>query len=167
MRKIAVWIVFFFVLSMSDVASANHMEGHPIGGHGKSLEGAAYMELWSLIRFSKDLKLTDEQLQTLKDKKFELRRQDIQLDSQIALVSLDIKRQLAGDVPNQTQLEALIDNKTELNRTLDKAFAKAIVDAQSLLTPEQRAKFKELVWQGCFGSARPFHRAGKHHHKGK
>ncbi len=166
MKKIAVWIVFFFVLSMSGVASANHMEGRSAGGHGKSLEGAAYMELALLIKYSRALKLTDEQLQTLKDKKYEIRRQDIQLDSQLALVSLDIKKQLASDAPNPTQLEALIDNKTELNKTLDKAFAKTIVDAQSLLTPEQRAKFKELVWQGCFGSC-PFHRAGKHHHKGK
>lgn len=161
MKKIAVLAVFVFILAASGIASAGHGRGHEI-----SLEDSCYKELVLLLMNYKDLGLTDEQVQTLKDKKYEIRRQDIQLDSQLALIALDIKKQLTSDTPNQAQLEVLIDNKVELKRTLNKAFAKAITDARTLLTPEQRAKFKDLLWNQWRGGACPFQSKGHHHPKG-
>lgn len=158
MKKKALLLGLIFMLSMSGMAFANHK-----GDHGFSLEGKCYMKLGFLMRYAKQLKLTDEQLQTIKDKKFEIMRQDIQLDSQIALVALDIQKQLMADVPNQTQIDTLIDSKVELKRTLMKAFAKTIVDVKTLLTPEQRAQFKELMWSECKGGKCSYHK-GKHHH---
>ena len=143
MKKMALFIMFVFLFSAAGIASANHGKGH-----GFSLKDACYMELMSLYKNAKELKLTDEQLKTIKDKKYEIKRQHIQLDAQMELVKLDIKKEFSSDAPNQTQIDALIDNKVELKRTLNKAFAKAIVDARTLLTPEQRTQHKEILWSG-------------------
>ena len=157
MKKQIVALSMVFVFAMSGVALANH------GGHdGFSLKEKCYKKLGLLMQCGKQLKLTDEQMQTLKDKKFEIMRQHIQIESQMALVALDIKKQLMADAPNQTQIDALIDNKVELKRTLLKAFAKTIVDVKTLLTPEQRAQMKELMWSGCKGGKCAYH-SGKHH----
>lgn len=159
MKKQIAAITMILVFAVSGAASANH------GGHdGFSLKEKCYKKLDVLMMCGKQIKLTEEQLQTLKDKKFEIMRQHIQLESQMALVALDIKKQLMADAPNQIQIDALIDNKVELKRTLMKAFAKTIVDVKALLTPEQRAQMKEMMWSGCKGGKCAY---SKKHHQGE
>ena len=122
-------------------------------GHQRlSLEEKYFSTIFFLLQHKEELQLTEEQIQSIKDRKFDLMRQDIQSDAQLALIGLDMKKELHSVSPKLDQLETLVDNKTEVIRTLDKLYVRAIVDTQTLLTPEQRDTAKELFWKEFYGS---------------
>ncbi|MBI4549577.1 MAG: hypothetical protein HY714_01455 [Candidatus Omnitrophica bacterium] len=138
MKKAVLCLVLSFFVCVSSALANHGSEEFP------SLHEKYFMKVHFLLKHEKQLALTEEQVQALTERKFEMKRQLIQAESQKKLFMLDIYKKLHTDAPNVDEINALIDSKTEVKKTLAKSLVQALVDAKSLLTPEQREKAKEL-----------------------
>jgi len=143
--RICFMAVFLLIVMIGLPFSAWAHGGHHEHSWHASLEDKFYGQADFLIREAKNLGLTNEQVQTIKDKRFEIQRQDIQSDAQMAVAMLGIQKQLDSDAPNMDQLNVLIDNKMEVKKTLMKTFAQGGVDIKNILTPEQKTKAREIL----------------------
>lgn len=158
MRSRTVSAILVLILVIPGRVFANHV--HPHEFH--SFEDAYFEKVEFLMRHEKELALTDQQIQTIRDKKFEIKRQMIQSEAQIELAMLDVLKQLHNDVPDMDKIDTLIDNKIEVKRTLAKSLAQALVGMKNILTPEQKAKSKEIFWVELARHAHSHHHERSH-----
>lgn len=154
MKISGICLIFFLSLWPGNLWADGHGHG------GASLEERYFGEVYFILQHKRELGLTDEQIQAIKDRKFDVKRQGIQSEAQMQLIMLDLERELHKEAPAMEPLSALIDDKIEVKRTLSKAYLQAIVDLKLLLTPEQRKQTKEIFWSERFGHAHRPH-AGK------
>lgn len=162
MKKTILCLVLSFFIWAPSVLANHQSEEFP------SLHEKYFFKVHFLLKNEKELALTAEQVQALTERKFDMMRQKIQAESQKKLFMLDIYRKLHSDAPNVDEINALIDSKMEVKKTLTKSFVQAIVDAKALLTPEQRQKAKELFKsykEGCPMKDCPMKKRGGHRGK--
>ncbi len=98
------------------------------------------------LKNKENLSLTTEQETKIKDLCTKTRKDFIQLKANAETIEVDIKTKLMEDYNLDTKaLNSLIDKKFELKKQMVKSLINSHVTLLSLLTPEQKEKFKEVM----------------------
>jgi len=143
--------------------------GEKFMAHGKKFKGRgdksiASKKLKMLVRHSKELGLTDEQVEKIAEIKRNLRKDRITLKAQIKVLDVDIRALAKKDTVDVEKIRPLIEKKYEAKKELGLKDIVALADAKKVLTPEQLKKAKELAREkrhACGPKGK-----GKHHQRG-
>jgi len=143
MKRAILWMVLAAII----IAPVNGFANGRGGGEDQCIKEMYFHKVMFLLSQKEELDLKDEQVQAIKDIRYEIKKKLIEGEPQLKLAMLDMKEELRKDKVNMDRLNALIDVKMEAKKTLAKAVLKAMVDTMSLLTPEQRATLQDLCWK--------------------
>jgi Spy/CpxP family protein refolding chaperone len=143
--------------------------GEKFMAHGKKYKARgeksmAAKKLKMLVRHSKELGLTDEQVEKIADIKRDLKKDRITLKAQIKVLDVDIRALAKRDTIEVDKIRPLIEKKYEAKKELTMKDIAALADAKGLLTAEQIKKAKELGREkrhACGPKGK-----GKHHQRG-
>lgn len=100
--------------------------------HGMGRGGAAREDL------RKQLNLTEEQRTKLADIHDRSARASIPIQGDIKIAGLDLRKLVRADKPDQRAIDAQIDKMAGLRAKLQKSHIASMLEARSVLTPEQR-----------------------------
>ncbi len=118
--------------------------GGPGGGwHGGGPGGMGGMG-GHLARMADKLQLTDAQRDKIRDIMEQQQRRAIQQRADIQLATLDLHKLMRADTPNKTSIDAAVDKLARLRATLAKDRIGAMLQAQTVLTPEQKKQLQTL-----------------------
>jgi Spy/CpxP family protein refolding chaperone len=90
------------------------------------------------------LDLTDTQKQRLRELRERQARHDIQARADLQLARLDLRRLMTSDHPDAGAIDTQIDKLSRLRADRQKERVATMLEARALLSPEQRAKWREL-----------------------
>ena len=142
------------VLLLSANAFADH-RSHGYGGHhgSEKLDKKFFWKLHFLLEHKEDLGLSEEQIQKITAKKFDVKRVLIETQSQKDIAMLDIYQELHSDKPSMEKMNASVDKKIEAKRLAAKTLVEAFVETKKILSSDQLAKSKELFWKEKFSGS--------------
>ena len=135
------------VFSVSE-AYAKHQRKHQ-EGETWGLEEKFFYKSHSILKHQDKLDLSDEQYETIRDLKLNMKRSLIKQKAEIELVKLDIREKLHDDKINMKDVNELIDRKFEFEKAKDKTVASAIAELKGVLSTEQRQALKDLWKKKC------------------
>lgn len=116
-------------------------------GHQKSKEckvGELKDQMKILWTNQEALKISDQQLDTIKDIKHEAVKQLIQLQADKEIIAVDLKSFMNEDVIDVNKVNPLIDEKYRAKAEIKKAYTKAVSDVQQVLNAQQRAQWEQM-----------------------
>jgi len=142
MKRAILWMVLAAII----IAPVNGFAAGR-GGEDQCIKEMYFHKVMFLLSQKEELDLKDEQVQAIKDIKYEIKKKLIESEPQLKLAVLDMKEELRKDKVNMDRLNALIDVRMEAKKALAKAVLKAMVDTMSLLTPEQKSQLQDLCWK--------------------
>ena len=151
MKKLfAIFALVSFVLATTPQAMAYSGCGSKKGKHGSpSLEDKLLKKFHMDIICQTDLNLSDEQVEKIKDLKIKLKKDLVQKKANIDLLVIDIKALLWKDVIDQGAINKLIDQKYNIKKQKAKALVASYSNFKTILSDEQKAKFKDLMYE-CY-----------------
>jgi len=98
----------------------------------------------TLMKLKEELKLTDDQLERLRDIRIELKRTGIEKRAELASIRLDLQEMLGEIEVNRSQVEEKIKEIGRIRTELELAKIDALLRAREVLTPEQLEKLRAL-----------------------
>jgi len=140
------------------VLAASPVYAHEAGeGYGHGMKGhhgqnpcpvATKVERTShfLLEKKADLNLTDDQVKSIKDIQLQTEKSSAQQMADMKIFMLDLQSKLGDDKIDAEGTKALIDKNFAAFATDAKASVDAYAKLQSVLTPDQAAKVKE-IWK--------------------
>lgn len=140
MKKKILLFLMTAALAFPSGASAYQHEGQSHDG----LKEQFFKKIHVLMMHQEELKIDDEQMTSLMNIKYAVKKAKIQANAQKELVMLDIYQELHNDSPDLDQLYSLLDQKMEASKTLSRALLKGIVDIKNILSDDQRKEMKKL-----------------------
>lgn len=127
------------------------MMGHGhMGGHGM-MKGKFGMKMmfkkiaWKMIMHSDKIGLSEEQLESLRNRHSEALKQMIQIKSQIKMNMIDVKNAVMREKIDMPTAESKIREIGKLKSDKYIAMIQAMQDMRNILTPEQHLKVKEMI----------------------
>ncbi len=141
--KILASLVFGLVILFSGVNTAFSFGP---GKMGDSLEAKFHEKVMMILSNQDELGLTAEQLQKVKDLKINLKKELIQTNADIEIISLDINSEMMNDTINLETVNSLVDKKYDLKKSKTKSIIAACADLKNILTSQQKDKLKE-IWK--------------------
>jgi Spy/CpxP family protein refolding chaperone len=96
-----------------------------------------------LIRRAKDVGLTPEQVNKVRDEMLATRKRAIDLHAKAEHAKLEAARLLAADKVDERAVGAQIDEAAKAHAELHKVHVASMVRVRAMLTPEQRQKLDE------------------------
>jgi len=90
------------------------------------------------------LNLSDAQITQIKDLISNMKKQHIQDQAEIDLVTTDIKAKMREEPMDAAAVDVLINKKYELEKNKARSEVKAYITLQNILTDEQKTKLKDL-----------------------
>lgn len=118
-------------------------QAHQMGG---CLMGAMFkMMPWKIIMHANELGLREDQIEALRNRHAEAKKQMIQIGSQIRMDMVDVHNAVMREEIDMKVAEAKIREIGKLKGDMSMAMIQAMQDMRHLLTPEQRKKVKEMV----------------------
>lgn len=91
------------------------------------------------------LNLTPPQVKRINDLRFDYSKKAVQLRASIQLKQLDIQKQLMSPIQNPSFVRRLLQEKLQLESTLQAATLDNFLAIKKLLTPEQLAKLPQAI----------------------
>ena len=95
-------------------------------------------------RLADELDLTGTQRDRLRDIGGALARKEIKIRADLETAGLDLRELMRSGSPSASQVDAKIDDLTQLRGEMMKAGARAVLDARKVLTNDQRKKLDEI-----------------------
>lgn len=117
-------------------------------GCGKGLGGikAMFAKMpWKVIMHADEIGLGEEQVEALRKRHTEARKQMIQIRSQIEMDMIDVKNAVMREQIDMPTAEAKIREIGKLKGDKFMAMIQAMHDMRQILSPEQQQKVKEMV----------------------
>jgi Spy/CpxP family protein refolding chaperone len=151
-------------------ALAGGRKGGPGQGRGanamrKAGRHTGFMDKTQLIyRFKDELGLTEEQVTQIEETRSAFKKEMIKLKAEIDVLTVDIKNALRADDVDVDAVNPLIDQKYDLKKAKAKKTVAVMAELKSVLTEEQKAKFKELIKEKMQQLRK--RRAYRRHHQG-
>lgn len=147
MKKLAILVMSLLIIIPS-LTFANREHHQSEGGHeGFSLEDKYFGKVHFLFQNKNELGLTEEQMEQIKNIKFDVKRAMIDAEAKKELAMLDIYQELYKDQPDVDKIDSLIDQKSTVKAGLSKTIVRSLLNTKAILTAEQQAKAKELYWK--------------------
>lgn len=112
---------------------------------GSGEKSVTSQNLKMLLRHSKELGLTDVQVEKIADIKRTLVKERIAMKAQVRILDVDIRALAKNDTVDVEKIRPLIEKKYEAKKELGLKEIMALADAKKVLTPEQLKKAKELA----------------------
>ena len=97
-----------------------------------------------ILEKEKELGLTQDQVKAIREIKVQAKKTKVELSAQAEIIGIDLFTEFHNDTVNLDKVNALIDKKFEVKKELAKKMAASFAQLKSVLTPEQKAKLKEL-----------------------
>jgi len=91
------------------------------------------------------LKLTDEQLDQIKDLKVALKKDLIRKKAEVKVIKIEIHSLMYEKEIDLAAINKLIDQKYEIKKAKSKMVVDSCVKLKKILTEEQLKKFKETI----------------------
>ena len=108
------------------------------------------------MRWSEELKLTDEQKDQIRQIFLDTRKKNIDLEAKLKLGRIELHELMTADTPDQKKIDAQISALSQLHEAKMRVRIESLLAIQKLLTPEQRKKAKELRLFERFHERRQF-----------
>lgn len=118
--------------------------------HG--MRGGPGMRRGGGARVLAQLDLTPAQHEKLADLHERQMRADIQVRADIATGMLDLHKLMRADRPDKAAIDRQVDRLAALRATRQKAHIGTMLEARTVLTPEQQKKARELHMRGGMGA---------------
>jgi len=143
-------VVLMLALSFSGIAQAGQGYGSSCKvckDSSKSFEEKYFWKVKFMLGNKDELGLSDEQVDQIKEQKYQIKRQKIEAAARMETDKLDIYHELKKDAPDMGRIDILIDDKIDAKRGLLKSYVNGIVELKAVLTAEQMVKAKALYSQ--------------------
>lgn len=96
-------------------------------------------------QFQKELGLTEEQQQKLKDIGFNTAKAGIQQSAELRVRRLELARLMEAENPDRAAIDKKLQEISQAQAAMSRSRINALLDGRAVLTAEQRAKVKELL----------------------
>ena len=144
MKKLGILIVAALILA-SPVAFANYGGGHGQCNSGDSgFEGKFFHKAHAIVEHGEEIGLTEEQLDGIRNMKYDVKKVLIKQDADIEILGIDIKRQLQERSFDTEAVNKLVDQKYDLEKAKAKFLVESIAKLKQSLSEEQWEKLKDL-----------------------
>jgi Spy/CpxP family protein refolding chaperone len=120
--------------------------GRKMGGIGMKGMKAMFMKMpWKIIMHSDELGLSEDQIEALRNRHSEAKKQMIQIGSKIKMDMIDVKNAVMREEIDMPVAEAKVREIGKLKGDKFMAMIQAMQDMRNTLTPAQRKKIKEMI----------------------
>lgn len=120
--------------------------GFGTGHHmGKGMKALFMIMPWKIMMHSDEIGLSDEQLEALRNRHCEARKQMIRISSQIKMDMVDVQNAVMREEIDMPTAEAKIKEIGKLKGDMFMTILQAMQDMRNTLSPDQRKKVKEMV----------------------
>jgi Spy/CpxP family protein refolding chaperone len=116
----------------------------PALAHGRGEGGAPLMDPGMLDRVAHELNLDAATTAKIKDKLVAAKKQHIQLKADHDAAEVDLRRMLDEENPNRDAVFKQLDLVAQKRVAMEKLKIGTLLDVRAMLTPDQRAKLKEM-----------------------
>jgi len=113
-------------------------------GSGKGLEAKLFHKAYFILRNEKELELTEEQVQSVRDIKHDAKKRLIRQDAEIGVLGVDIRSKLYDNPVDVEAIHDLIDQKYAVKIEKAKGLVDSFAALKAILGEEQWTKLKEL-----------------------
>jgi Spy/CpxP family protein refolding chaperone len=127
------------------------MRGFGPGGPGGRIGGPGGMRMMHMQMMAEHLGLSEAQREKMRDIHERAQRGHIQARADIQIAQMDLHKLLREDHVDRSAVDSQIDRISRLRTEQAHARMAAMLDAREVLTPEQRAKAKEMRMHGPMG----------------
>ena len=114
------------------------------GKFKKDMESKFFKKAHVFLAKKEELGLSDEQINTIKELKLNVKKEIIRHNSDIQIAALDIKSQTHVIEMDTGALDLLIDQKYEYKKAKAKMLMQAYAELKTILTTEQHDKLSEI-----------------------
>lgn len=121
------------------------------GEHFRGREAGMDMQEAMIIRIinhpeiAEEIGLTEEQIKTLRDAMYEIKKQEIQLEAEKKLAAMEQIRLLTESTIDEEGVMAAVDKTSKITADLARLKVKQLLLVKKILTPEHIKKIKELM----------------------
>lgn len=120
-------------------------------GHGRRMMRGGMMKamfkimVWKVMMHADELGLSDDQIDKLRNRHVEGKKQMIQLACQMKMDMIDVKAAVMREDIDMAATEAKVREIGKLKGDMMMAMIQMMHDMKQTLTPEQRKKIKEMM----------------------
>jgi Spy/CpxP family protein refolding chaperone len=111
--------------------------------HGQMMGGQHRGGHEFILGMREELELTDEQVERLRSLKSDTERQMIQARADLEIAQIELHDLFSQETVDVSGVDAKIDQIGRLQTAMHKAHVHATLDAEAVLTPEQREKHRQ------------------------
>ena len=119
---------------------------HHRGKESPQLSDKFIKKVHFLKLYQNELELSSDQLQTISDIKYNLKKDMIGKEAEVDVIKLDIYHKLYERTVDVAAINQLIDSKYSVKSQKSKALIQAFADLKNVLTDEQYDEMKE-IWR--------------------
>lgn len=116
-------------------------EGHGMGG----MKAMFKIMPWKIMMHAEEIGISDEQLEKLRNRHSEAKKQMIQIHSQIKMNMVDVKSAVMRDQIDMATAEAKIQEIGKLKAEMFLTMVRAMNDMRQMMTPEQHMRIKRMI----------------------
>lgn len=120
-------------------ASADFKQGHSDRMHGM------FRRFFESPELIEKLGLTDEQVETLSQVRFESQKSSIALQSEVAQAQLEVRRLLSQDEPDETEVMGAIDKAGQTAVALRKSQVQHMLKGRAILGSDTWKTMKQMI----------------------
>ena len=123
--------------------------GHKMGGLW--MRGMGFMKMmfkkmpWKVMTHADELGLSEDQVESLRNRHVEAKKQMVQIGSQIKINMIDLKNAVMREEMDYQTAEAKAKEIGRLKGEKLTTMLQAMKDMRNILTPDQRMKIREMV----------------------
>ena len=137
---------------MPGMRGMGDMRGMRGFGPGGRMGGPGGMRMMHMQMMAEHLGLSDAQREKMRDIHERAQRGHIQARADIQIARMDLHKLLREDHVDRGAVDSQIDKISRLRTEQAHAHMAAMLDAREVLTPDQRAKAKEMRMHGPMGA---------------
>ncbi len=142
LRTLGILILTATMLSPQVFAGHDHGGGKMRGG--ESVSDIFFFKAHTLLKLEDKLGLSKEQAEAIKTLSTEVKKDVVRREAEIQVIKLDLFTHLRNETVDVKAVQALVDQKYEAKKSMEKSVVEAYAKLKGSITAEQWAKFKEL-----------------------
>ncbi|MEJ2010380.1 MAG: Spy/CpxP family protein refolding chaperone [Acidobacteriota bacterium] len=118
---------------------------HGYRGFGGLLMGPRIMALLDNQQFRTEVNLTDDQASRLRQLVTNTEKSNIETRAKMATARIDLRQLLMTDKPDQDAVMKKVQEISDLRGQMMKTSVQALLEAKTILTPEQQTKIRQFI----------------------
>ncbi len=136
-------LIFTLTVALGSAYAQECMKGYGHGG-GRGMSGQFFKKAHWIMKNQNTLGLSEEKIAAIKSLMLDTKKEAVKQESDIKVLSLDLKNQLSKNVIDVAVTNNLIDQKYELEKAKAKNSIKALAKLKTLMTQDEWNKLSSL-----------------------